>query len=218
MYIRRMETPKNPLSLNYRIREGLSRLAMAMRVDEWERAKAIGLNPTQLAILTLLEGRKGGLGVKEIAAHLGVSQPTATDSINALGKKGHVEKRAGQGDRRSIGVHLTPAGLAALRHDTEGQLAEQAIGSLDDGEQQQLLITLVKMIRHLQEKDAIPVQRMCVTCRYFAPFVHADEERPHHCHFVNASFGQRELRVDCRDHELADPSSRAATWETFETG
>lgn len=213
-----METPKNPLSLNYRIREGLSRVATAMRVDEWERAKATGLNPTQLAILSLLEGRKDGLGVKEIAAHLGVSQPTATDSINALDKKGHLEKRAGEADRRSIEVHLTPTGLAALQHDTGPKLAEQAVGSLDDGEQQQLLITLVKMIRHLQEQDAIPVQRMCVTCRYFAPFVHSDGKRPHHCHFVNASFGQRELRVDCRDHEQADPSSRAATWEAFQTG
>jgi hypothetical protein len=49
-----METPKDPFSISVRIREGLSRLATAMRVDDWDRAKAAGLNPTQLAILTLL--------------------------------------------------------------------------------------------------------------------------------------------------------------------
>lgn len=215
-----METPKTPFSMNHRIREGLSRIATALRVDEWNRAKAAGLNPTQLAILTLLEGRgDSGLGVKEIAAHLGVSQPTATDSINALERKGYIAKRPGETDRRAVSVMLTAGGAAALQTADIGEgLAGQAVGALDDGEQEDLLLSLVRMIRHLQETDAIPVQRMCVSCRYFAPFAHADAAQPHHCHFVDAAFGQRELHIDCRDHEEADPASRAATWDAFQTG
>ena len=66
----RMETPKDPHSITERLREGLSRVGMAMRIDDWNRSKATGLNPTQLAFLTLLEGRGvDGLGVREIAAH-----------------------------------------------------------------------------------------------------------------------------------------------------
>lgn len=215
-----METPKDPFSISVRIREGLSRLATAMRVDDWDRAKAVGLNPTQLAILTLLEGRReSGLGVKEIAAHLGVSQPTATDSINALERKGYLAKRPGETDRRTVRVVATADGIAVLHTADAGDgLAERAIGCLDDREQEDLLLTLIKMIRHLQETDAIPVQRMCVTCRHFAPFAHADAARPHHCHFVDAAFGQRDLRLDCRDHEEADPAFRAATRKAFQPG
>ncbi len=214
-----METPKPPFSMNHRIREGLSRIATVLRIDDWNRAKAAGINPTQLAILTLLEGRDSGLGVKEIAAHLGVSQPTATDSINALERKGCLAKRPGESDRRAVRVVPTAEGDALLRTADIGEgLAGQAVGSLDEGEQEDLLLSLVRMIRHLQEADAIPVQRMCVTCRYFAPFAHKDAARPHHCHFVDAAFGQRELRIDCRDHEDADPATRAATREVFETG
>jgi len=55
------------------------------------QARCHGLNPTQFAILALLEGRKDGLNVKEITARLGVSQPTATDSIAALEKKQRLE-------------------------------------------------------------------------------------------------------------------------------
>lgn len=215
-----METPKTPHSITYRIREGLSRVGMAMRVDDWNRAKATGLNPTQLAILGLLEGRgEDGLGVKEVAAHLGVSQPTATDSINALERKGLIGKRAGASDKRAVRVALTPDGLATLQEaDREKSLAEQAVGALGDDAQQDLLLTLITMIRHLQETDAIPVQRMCVSCRYFAPNAHKDTARPHHCKFVDAAFGQRDLRIDCRDHLEADPASRAATWDVFQPG
>jgi DNA-binding MarR family transcriptional regulator len=215
-----METPKDPFSISVRIREGLSRLATAMRVDDWDRAKAAGLNPTQLAILTLLEGRReGGLGVKEVAAHLGVSQPTATDSINALERKAYLEKRPEASDRRAVRVVPTAAGLAAVTaSDTGDGPAAEALGALDEHEQEALLLSLVKMIRHLQVAEAIPVQRMCVTCRHFSPFAHADTTRPHHCHFVDAAFGQRALRVDCRDHDEADPASRAATWDAFQAG
>ncbi|WP_449230221.1 MarR family winged helix-turn-helix transcriptional regulator [Azospirillum doebereinerae] len=214
-----METPKTPTDLSHRIREGLSRVATAMRIDDWRRSKTAGLNPTQLSILELLEGRTGGMGVKDIAAQLGVSQPTATDSIAALERKGLVLKRGASADRRAVTVEIAAEGRSALWGDGAARNStERAVEALPVNEQQDLLITLVKMIGHLQSLDAIPIQRMCATCRYFAPFAHADAERPHHCHFVNAAFGQRDIRIDCREHETADPASRAATWDAFREG
>ncbi|KAB0679011.1 MarR family winged helix-turn-helix transcriptional regulator [Aureimonas leprariae] len=214
-----METPKSPTSVSHRVREALSRVAMAMRSDDWNRARATGLNPTQLAILELLEGRRSGIGVKEIAAQLGVSQPTVTDSVNALERKGLLAKRDAGGDRRAVNVAIVADGLAALEAGTaSGNIAERAVDALDAGEQQDLLLILIRMIRQLQEIGAIPIQRMCATCRYFAPFAHSDAARPHHCNLVDAAFGQRDLRIDCREHETADPTSRAATWDAFDKG
>ena len=214
-----METPANPTLISHRLREAFARVATVMRVDDWERAKQAGINPTQLAILELLEGREGGLGVKEIAAHLGVSQPTATDSINALVRKGAVEKRAVAGDGRAVAIVLTSEGKALLAADTTLEsVTGQAVDALGAAEQEQLLLCLIRMIREFQEAGAIPIQRMCTSCRYFAPFAHPGAARPHHCRFVDAAFGQRELRIDCRDHQTADPASRAATWEAFQAG
>lgn len=214
-----MEAPKDPTSPAHRIREGLSRVAAVLRADDWERAARAGLNPTQLAILELLEARGSGLGVKEIAFHLGVSQPTATDSIAALARKGYVAKRSAEADRRGVSVCLTGSGAQLLGESgkTAGN-AESAVATLADHEQEELLLALVKVIRTLQEQGAIPIQRMCATCRYFAPFAHRDAAHPHHCHFVDAPFGQPDLRIDCRDHQTADPASRAATWEAFKAG
>jgi DNA-binding MarR family transcriptional regulator len=213
-----METPKSPTSINHRIREGLGRLAVVLRSDDWERAKVSGLNPTQLSILDLLEGRPAGLGIQAIARQLVLSQPTVTDSVKALERKGLVDKRAGT-DRRAVSIILTAAGRAALTtgDDAETSMA-RAVDVLGREEQEALLLALVRVIRQLQEIDAIPVQRMCSTCRYFDPFIHADADRPHHCHYVNASFGQRDIRIDCREHETADPASQAATWDVFTKG
>lgn len=214
-----METPGNPSLIRHRLREAFARVATVMRIDEWERAKRAGINPTQLAILELLEGRDGGLGVKEIAAHLGVSQPTATDSINALARKGAVEKRAVVCDGRAVAILPTREGKALLAADAApGGATGEAVDALGAAEQEQLLLSLIRMIRDFQEAGAIPIQRMCTSCRYFAPFAHPGTAQPHHCRFVDAAFGQRELRIDCRDHQTADPASRAATWEAFQAG
>lgn len=214
-----METTQNPGSVTHRIREGLSRIATVMRNEDWNRAKTSGLNPTQLSILELLEGRTGGLAVKEIAANLGVSQPTATDSITALERKELVTKNGDGTDRRTVKVEITTKGRSVLDEGKpSSSSAKDAVDALAYHEQENLLITLVKMISHLQENDAIPIQRMCVSCRYFAPFVHSDAARPHHCHFVNAAFGQRDVRIDCSEHEIANPALRAATWTAFNKG
>lgn len=213
-----METPKEPTAIHHRIREGLSRVATVMRSDDWSRAKATGLNPTQHAIVELLEGRPAGLGVKDIAFHLGVSQPTATDLIVALERKGYVVKRARPDDKRSVDVCLTEEGRAVLEIGPSENIAELAVEALSQHEQQDLLITLVKMIRLLQQRDAIPIQRMCVSCRFFSPFAHADAAKPHHCNFVDAPFGQRDLRIDCRDHDAASLTSQTAIWGEFQRG
>ncbi|MCQ1574628.1 MarR family winged helix-turn-helix transcriptional regulator [Neorhizobium galegae] len=214
-----METPTDPTAIEHRILEGIARLATALRAEDWERSRAAGVNPTQYAILQHLEGRREGAGVKEIAAQLGVSPPTATDSIQALERKALVEKAEDQRDRRATRVRLTTAGRTALE---TGDALTGALRNTTEGlpaaEKQGLLVTLVSMIRSLQEQGAIPVQRMCVSCRFFRPYAHPDASRPHHCDFVNAAFGQSELRIDCRDHAIADPASRAATWKVFERG
>lgn len=189
---------------------------MAMRSDDWQSSRAAGVNPAQFAILTLLEGRPAGLSVKDVAASLLVSQPSATDSIAALERKGFVEKRSDPADLRTLRILVTQAGLDLVRTArSEPGMAERAADALGPDLQEKMLLALIAMIRQMQDSGAIPIQRMCVSCRHFSPFAHADAANPHHCNFVDAAFGQKDLRIDCREHETADPSLRAATWSAF---
>jgi hypothetical protein len=74
---------------------------------------------------------------------------------------------------------------------------------------------LIKLIRGLQLRDAVPPQRMCVTCKYFRPNMYPGAAAPHHCAFVNAAFGAAALRLDCSDHEEAGAAEAARNWEIF---
>jgi DNA-binding MarR family transcriptional regulator len=159
------------------------------------------------------------LGVTEIAAHLSVSQPTATDSINALERKGYIVKATAAGDRRAVLIRFTALGRTVLEMTRARKTnVEKAIQKISDREQEQALVVIIKTIKYLQDSGAIPIQTMCATCRYFSPFQHAGSANQHHCTLMDLAFSQSDLRVDCRDHEVADPADREAAWRKFESG
>ncbi len=194
---------------------GLARIGTVLRAEQWAQSDAVGLTPTQAQILVQLDTR-GPARIGDVAAELAVTQPTASDAVAALVRKRLVEKRPDPKDARAVRLHPTRTGrrrAKAMAVWPDALL--EAVDSLDPCEQAVFLKGLTKMVRALQTRQAIPVQRMCATCQYFRPNVHDDPAAPHHCAFVDAAFGDANLRLDCADHETTSETDAAANWQTF---
>jgi DNA-binding MarR family transcriptional regulator len=202
--------------LAQRVTTGLAKVGIALKQQAWAEAGGRGLTPTQGQVLALLRATPGGLRLGALAAQLGVTAPTASDSVAALHRKGLVAKEPVAADGRAVVVRLTPTGTreAAAAADWPDFLLE-AVDELSAAEQAAFLRALVTMIRTLQDKGRIPVARMFVSCRFFQPYRHDDPARPHHCAFVDAPFGDGQLRLDCPDHAAAPPEQAARTWHSF---
>jgi len=214
-----MDHASTPDTLIARLREGFDRIAFVLRSDLWAAAGDTGLNPAQAQALTLLAGRPAGLRSKEIAAHLAVSAASIADTLGALVRKGLVRRDADPSDARAALMRATPDGLRLGAEIVRaGSQVAGALAKLSPAAQQELLLTQISLIRQMQIAGAIPLQRMCVSCRHFQPHAHPHAERPHHCAFVNVAIGSRDLRLDCGEHEAADPVVQAATWSTFTKG
>lgn len=203
------------MTANANIATGLARIGMVMRAEGWRQAEATGLSPTQAQILIHLV-QCGPARVGAVAQAIAVTQPTASDAVAALIRKGHVKRRPDPQDARAAQLHPTAAGRRLA-----GELAVWpdallgAMEALDPLEEAVFVRGLVKMIRALQERGAIPVQRMCVSCRHFRPNAHPDAAAPHHCAFVDAAFGNAALRLDCGEHVAADASVQRESWARF---
>ena len=207
-----------------RIAAGIARLGQVARGQIWrgggDGPAVSALNPTQAQILFHL-GRHGRRPVRPaaVAAELGITTATASDSIAALSAKGLVAKGPVVGDGRGVALALTAAGEdATLGLSQQPNSLADAAAALPAAEQETLLRLLVALMRDLQERGAIPVARICASCRYFRPYAHADAARPHHCAFVDAPFGDGELRLDCADHEAAPATAQADLWRRFTAG
>lgn len=179
---------------------GLAKIGLVLRHEAWRDRGRTGLTPTQSQILVVLRAR-GNASLGQLAAELGVSAPTASDAVAALIAKGLVSKSRG----RTLSIRLTAAGRREAEQASRWpDVLLEAIDELSADEQAVFLRGLTKMIRRLQEQGRIPIARMCTTCSFFRPDVHSDPERPHHCAFVDAPFGDRQLRLDCRDWRPLD--------------
>jgi DNA-binding MarR family transcriptional regulator len=212
----------NPLPpdqpLDKRVTIGLAKIGIALKQQAWAEAGGRGLTPTQGQVLALLRANPSGLRLGALAEQLGVTAATTSDSVTALQRKGLVTKESSAADGRGVVVRLTPVGSreAAAAAAWPDFLLE-AVGELSTAEQATFLRALIAMIRTLQEKGRIPVARMCVSCRFFRPYQHDDPDRPHHCAFVDAPFGDAELRLDCPDHRTAPADQAERNWQAFRT-
>lgn len=202
-----------------RIATGLHKIGLVLRHAAWNELPRTGLSPTQAHLLVLLAARSGGRTLSELAAEIGVTAATASDSVSALERKGLVEKRRASGDARALAVWPSPAAQRLARTlALWPDFLLAAIDELDAREREVFLRALVKLIRSLQDQGAIPVARMCVGCKFFRPYAHASTSAPHHCAFVDAPFGDVELRLDCGDHQPGPPDEADAVWHRFLTG
>lgn len=192
------------------IAAGLGQLASFLRMSAWQEAAPLGLTPTQTACLIHLSG-KGPGRITALARLLGVTQATASDAIAALERKRLVERRRDPDDGRAARVHLTADGAGIARQASRPPAAlARAVAALEPGERAGLRRALSKTILSLQRQGAIEPQRLCLTCRFFRPYAHRDADKPHHCAFVDAAFGDASLRLDCVDHEQAGPGEGAS--------
>jgi len=91
------------------IASGLGRLAIYWRGAAWQVASAAGINPSQAEILSHL-ARRGASRQVELAAALGVTAASLSDSVASLVAKGLVVRQPDPKDRRAVQVMLTGEG------------------------------------------------------------------------------------------------------------
>src|SRR5262245_38645041 len=208
-------TPSEPMVMQ--LASGSEKIGLAMKSRSWRREGRPALDRLQRHILTLLRSKSGRAGqVCTIANELVVRLPTASEAVATLERKRLVRRRRTMQDGRVVTVELTARGLRACGPSaTMPDHLAAAIGLLPAAEQTALLKVMVKVIRTLQEQGEISVARMCVSCRYFKPHRYEDEEKPHHCDYVNAPFGDSSLRVNCLEYEPASVDQARQAWSRF---
>lgn len=199
-----------------RIVSAISRIGSVLRSGMWEFATGENLNPAQAEILLLLHSRAQGVRLSWLARQLSISAASASDSVAALVAKGLVRKARAPDDGRATDLHLTEEGRQmAQRMAGATSFADAAVAKLPPLAQEQLLGGLLQVIGQLQKAERFPELRACLTCKHFQPDLHPDAAAPHHCGLVDAPLPVAMLRIDCPDHQPADPAQQVKNWQAL---
>ncbi|MCC7076855.1 MAG: winged helix-turn-helix transcriptional regulator [Acidimicrobiia bacterium] len=192
--------PDRPEALAEKVLAALDRLARAHRINRQANAGAHGLSPLQVELLTTLaEGPPPRAHVGPLAAEIGVTQPTATDSLASLEQKGLVTRRRDTADSRRTSCQLTPAGRRLARNlDRADTGFVTAIEALPRDTQADMLEALLNLIAHLVGTGAIAISRTCFTCHHYQR-----KGTTHTCTLIGADLAAADLRVNCPEHQPA---------------
>lgn len=164
-------------------------------------AVRIGLTPLQLDLLqTIAEGRPPQPVTGQLAIELGVSQPTITDALAALERKGHLQRQRDTADARRTTMQVTDAGRAAVDEARQQQTSLRAtLERMPADEQDTALESLLDLIGSLLDVGVVQVARTCPTCRFFSPAQDAAAQ----CALLGIPLERGDLRVNCAEHEPA---------------
>ncbi|MDH3999552.1 MAG: MarR family transcriptional regulator [Desulfuromonadales bacterium] len=103
------------------------------KLSSWENEVVRGsdLTPNQMHAIEII-GHEESLRMKELAQKLGITTGTLTVMIDRLEKKGMVERKPNENDRRSYRVALTKAGAEhfARHHQFHLKLTEEIAAAL----------------------------------------------------------------------------------------
>ena len=180
---------------------GLVRVAVMAPVDPQPDAGLVA-HPVQRQIMLLLSRRDREYRLATLAGELGSSVSVTMAVLSPLIAEGLVEMRpAPSYAAHDMRVAATERGLAetpAPANWADALLSE--VDTLDAVTRQRMLRAVTSQIGDLQQAGRIPVTHMCLSCRFFEGYRHPGTVAPHHCWYVDAPFGYRELRLHCPDH------------------
>lgn len=179
----------------------LDRLARAQRQQRQAAASRLGITPLQGELLkTLGEGPPPTALVGLLARELAVSQPTVTDSLTTLERKGLITRSRSAQDQRRTRLELTDAGREMVEALAEAEAdVVKAVSSLATEQQEAAYAHLLTLIERFVRADLIDVARTCLTCKYMAASANGDR----HCRLLNVPLPDAALRVNCPEHEQA---------------
>lgn len=187
-------------NIESKIIAALERVSQAFRVLLWQESKDFSLGPIQVQVLIfLLHHSKEKGTVSYLASEFNMTKPTISDTIKSLEQKQLIKKIQQQHDTRSYTIQLTVKGKnIALKTSLFSKEIKTPIDRLHDDDKENLLLSLMNIIRHLNQSEVITIQRMCLTCMHYQTSANGQK---HFCKLLNQNLHVIDLRIDCPEHE-----------------
>ena len=176
-----------------RIRAMINRLARLDALHAWSD----DLNPTQIAVLEYLsQANRFSRSPSHVAAYLGTTRGTVSQTLKALVRKGYAGERQSRVDKRSISFDLTDAGRELLLNETA---VENTLRQLRAGDADQLESMLREILNTtLLARGGKPFG-MCRNCRY-----HQLRETGRFCTLLNVELSADEAEQICHEQQSVE--------------
>ncbi len=174
----------------------VERLGRALRAARQQTATRHDLSLLGVIVLeTLSDDQARRIG--DLAAELDVSQPTVSDAVATLVRRGLVQRHRDPADLRSTLVALTETGTIVAANIAAELRPAFAAEAGSESDRATTLRVLLGEIARLQAAGIITINRSCLSCRHFQPPGYSAAR----CLLLDTALADHDLRVDCHEHQ-----------------
>ncbi|MCC7524209.1 MAG: winged helix-turn-helix transcriptional regulator [Chitinophagaceae bacterium] len=183
-----------------RIVAALEKISQAFRVLLWQESREFALSPIQVQVLIFLLHHSTKKGkVSYLAREFNMTRATISDTVKSLDQKGLIQKLTVPKDGRSYHIQLSEKGREmAVKASLFTNEIHTPVDQLHPDDKENLLLSLLNIIRHLNRAGIITIPRMCMTCAYYQS---QNENHKHFCHLLHQELQVTDLRLDCPEHK-----------------
>lgn len=136
--------------------DGFGEAMSRLMVDQLQKhLSELDLTLPQVQVLRILH-KQGAVPAGKLALCLKISAPAMTQLTDRLLRKGLIERRASEGDRRAVLVSLSGSGQSLIDkfRERRNQIFGAALSQLSAAEQAQVVSSLQKLIAALAAFEA----------------------------------------------------------------
>jgi DNA-binding MarR family transcriptional regulator len=189
-------------TVDRKIVDSLERISSAIDAFIHQRTDELGLNETQGRILMYLYQHPEQQGqTSKMAREMRRTKPTISDAVDSLVDKGFIERSLSEEDRRVMLLTLTETGEDAARTMVSWpEVLERYMDDFSSDQKRTVLTFLMNLMEGALEEGAIPVARMCTTCRFFNEDPE-ETDSPYYCDLLDIPLDEETLRIDCDEQE-----------------
>ena len=186
--------------LDYKIVAGLERLSQVFRILLWEKAKEQRLSPIQIQLLIFIQHHSADkTTISYLAQEFNFTKPTISDAIKILEQKKLIQKTTDQTDSRSYTIRLTATGRKiVLETENFANPLAEIISKANSADKIVLWQNISNLILKLNKLEVISVQRTCFNCKHYSV-----QNKTHFCNLLNLKLLTKDIRIDCREFEMA---------------
>jgi len=179
--------------LEDKIVQSIDRIARAYRMLLWNFSKKYKLTPLQSQILLyIFNNPYEKIRIKTLTKEFGITQPTVSDSVKTLIRKGLILQEKDGEDKRETLLKITFKGKGLAEELMKWmEPFKDTLKEFEEEDRSNLLFLLLNYIALLQKKGIISVAKICLTCIYFSNY---------HCKLLNIPLTKKDLRINCPDY------------------
>src|SRR5262245_17923312 len=132
----------------------VARIARRLRQAVDAELRVLGLTEATWRPLVYVRRLGDGVRQKELATALSIEGPSLVRLLDNLERRGLIERRADESDRRARGIHLTRSGreLAKRAAKVGGEVQARMLGSVPAQDLEACLRVLAGIERDLEER------------------------------------------------------------------